>query len=169
MMAFFSRSLSLVTAFGPALLPDGVAGVFVKSLAPELRAAVAHVNDLALAALLFDRRDPIELLRLLGAGKAIPVGPKGDQKPRSHGWTRGRKAAEDRRVPMGVGGLLDPRFHQLDGLMQDFEHAGQRLSFEHGRLDQGWVLGQGLGFLDGLETFFQGFVTATIMAVKKLS
>jgi len=54
----------------------------------QFRAAVAHVNDLALAALLFDRRDPVELLDFLGAAKTIHWSQKAT-KPRRHGrpWT----------------------------------------------------------------------------------
>ena len=86
-MPFFSRALLFITGFGPTGFSDDVAGIFVKGLARKFGAAVAHVNDLALAALPFDRRDPIELLCFLGAGKTIPVGPKGHQQPRGNGWT----------------------------------------------------------------------------------
>src|ERR1035441_6735484 len=72
LMALFASSLLLVKCVGPPRLADGVAGVFLKGLASELGAAVAHLNYFALAALFFDRRDAIELLRFLGAGKAIP-------------------------------------------------------------------------------------------------
>ena len=112
-----------------------MAGVFVKCLAGKFRATVAHVNDLGVAALLFDGRDPIELLRFLGALKTVPVGSESNQKSRSHRWACGREAAEEGRVGMGIGGLLDPLFQFVDGLMQGLEHSGQRLSFERGRLD----------------------------------
>src|SRR5947207_10094646 len=102
-MALFPRSLLLVKSLCPAVGSDGVAGILVKGLAAEFRTAMTHVNDFALAALLFDRGDPIELLSLLGAFKALAVGPKGHQKPWCHRWTRGRKAAEDGRVRMRRG------------------------------------------------------------------
>jgi len=36
---------------------------------------------------------------------------------------------------MRIGGLLNLFFQFVDGLMQDFEHSGQRRSFQCGRLD----------------------------------
>src|ERR1043166_2921389 len=102
MVAFFALSLLVIELFGPAFFSEGMARIFVKGLAAKFGAAVAHVDDLALAALLFDRSNPVELLRLLGAFKSLAIGPKGDQEPRSHDRSGAGKAAKERGVRISM-------------------------------------------------------------------
>src|SRR2546423_2400304 len=99
-VAFFALSLLVIELFGPAFLSEGMTRVFVKGLTPKFRAAVAHMDDLALTALFFDGSDPEELLGFLGIFKSIAIGSKGDQEPRGHDWAGTGKAAKEGRIGM---------------------------------------------------------------------
>lgn len=69
-------SLLVIKLFGPAFFSEGMARVFVKGLTAKFGTAIAHVDDLALAALFFDGRNPVELLRLLGVSNRSRSVPK---------------------------------------------------------------------------------------------
>lgn len=71
--------LVVIILFGPRLLFEGAAGVFMKSLAAELGAAAAHVDRFGVAALFDDGGDPIKLGDFGGTGNPrIVVGNLSD-------------------------------------------------------------------------------------------
>ena len=97
--------LVVIIAFGPRLLFEGAAGVFMKSLATELGAAAAHVDRFSVAALFDDGGDPIKLGDRGGTGKTVAFGAKGHQQARGQGRAGTGQAAEESRVGMLVEGL----------------------------------------------------------------
>ena len=68
--------LLFVVAASPKFDDEGTTCIFVKGLAAELRASMAEMDGLGIAALNDHWRDAVELGHVLGAAEAIPLGPE---------------------------------------------------------------------------------------------
>src|SRR6185436_1349748 len=76
MVAFADTPQPLIQGFSPAAPVAGMSGKLVERLPQKLGAGPAPVHPALFAALLGDRRNPKQLLRLLGGLKAIPIRAK---------------------------------------------------------------------------------------------
>src|SRR5688572_871734 len=94
MMAFATAPQPLIQGLSPTAPVAGVSGKLVEGLAQKLRASPAPVHPPLLAALLGDRRNAKQLLRLLGGLKTIPIRAKGRHQARGQNRTRSRKTVK---------------------------------------------------------------------------
>ena len=179
MMPLFASALLLVKCFGPAVVPHDVAGVFVKGLTGKFRAAMAHVNDFALAALFSHGRDAVKLLGMAGLS-FVALGGKGQSQTESQSELSDISRAQPVRKMLSTSksGTIVPvqtglGIHKGSGvrwLLDELVLDGFKgLELEHGWLNQRRVFGQGLGFLDALKTIFHGFFAAAMVGVEEFS
>ena len=115
MVAFAKAPQSLIQGFSPAAPVAGMTGKLVEGLAQKLRASPAPVHPALFAALLGDRRNAKQLLRLLGGLKAIPIRAKGRHQARGQDCTRPRKTVKQGAIGMLAKKRRDLAVKAIDG------------------------------------------------------
>ena len=116
-MAFATAPQPLIQGFSPAAPVAGMAGKLVEGLAQKLRTSPAPVHPALFAALLGDRRNAKQLLRLLGGLKTIPIRAKGRHQARGQDCTRPWKTVKQGAIGMLAKNHGNLAVKALDGIL----------------------------------------------------
>lgn len=130
------------------------------ALTLELGTAVTAMHVTLAAALLGDRGDASEGLKVRGGLVAVSLGAQAGQEARGEDGASAGQAGEEVVIGMVSEGLLHLGIELSDGLDHASELAADELNAEDEIVDQGAFVGQGHGFCDEVQALSDEVRTA---------